>query len=588
MAAKNPLVDACAKMGLGIIASSKTKDLSSALVGFDALAEYKQKSKIFKSVLRSDSYYGEASFAASLCDVCESLGDLTTPFPPDAGRSAATACKTVASHGKDRYEPFFVYAICTHVQLLSKWMDVYNGTLRKMTQQHNADLAQAMRLRDAGMNPSSFMPQFNQKHETFNMAVQLMRNKLEGLVDYTRTLFVAMAENLEDPGTIDSESLSLFTKTASTVDNAISDILDSTRRTAAISPLTTKINNALSKNRRSAAQAKRRAAEEERKRKEAERQAEEKRRAEQRKRAIEAWWRSHPKEKAELESRIKNLEDQISEADRECDDLRKKQQEAIRERDEKGVAETEQEEIHAQLAELRRKLSSAESRKIPLTCSEIERNAANSKRSSKRSELDRLVATVVSAKDSALPSAKIRDDLVSEIDGLEKELASLGVFSWGKKRKLTDLIAQKKSELEGAKAQVEDERNEETARLEQERQDSIARLHVEIADLEAEIARLGTLAADERAAAEAEKRREIDEAKAKVDELEPIAKQAMKHAEADKKARRNKLQPVIDDAGRAFTATQRKKEALQRDLAKAKGELESPNLPREFLANYMS
>ena len=75
MASKNPLVDACAKMGMGIIASSKAEGLSTALVGFDALAEYKQKSKIFKSVSRSDSYYGEASFAASLCDACESLGE---------------------------------------------------------------------------------------------------------------------------------------------------------------------------------------------------------------------------------------------------------------------------------------------------------------------------------------------------------------------------------------------------------------------------------------------------------------------------------------------------------------------------------
>lgn len=588
MASKNPLVDACAIMGLGVIASSKTEGLSTALVGFDALADYKQKSKIFKSVSRTDSYYGEASFAASLCDVCESLGDLTTPFPPGASRAAANACKTVASHGKNRYEPFFVYAYYTHLQLLEKWIEVYGGTVERLTQQLNADIAQASRLRNAGINPNAFMPQFNQKHETFNMALQLMRNKLEGLVDYTRTLFVAMAENLEDPDAIDNEVLSLFTKTASSVDNAISDILDSTRRTAAISPLTTKVNNAISKNRRSAAHAKRRAAEEERKRKEAEKRAEEERRKRQREMAIAAWWESHPEERAELDSRVTDLESQIAEASQECDDLRRRQREAMHERDEKGEAEAEHEEINARLVELRRSLRAAESRKIPLTGSEIDRNAANSKLSSKRGELDRLAAKVVSVNDSALPSAKIRDDLVSEVDGLEQELASLGVFSWGKKRKLSDLIAQKTAELGEAKARIEDERTEEAARLERERQDSIASLRNEIAILESQVAELEPLAAEERAVAEAEKRREIEEAEAKIAELEPVAEQAMQRAEAEKQARRDRLQPVIDEASEAISAVQRKMDSLQRSLKLAKNELALPAMPKEFLASFES
>ncbi|MBQ9007683.1 MAG: hypothetical protein IJ092_15125 [Atopobiaceae bacterium] len=148
---------------------------------------------------------------------------------------------------------------------------------------------------------------------------------------------------------------------------------------------------------------------------------------------------------------------------------------------------------------------------------------------------------VITVRDSEQASAKTRNDLVSEIDGLE-----------------------------------------------QERQDSIAQIQDEIASLEAEVARLEPLAADERAAAEAEERREVNEAKARVDEMEPIANQAMQRAEAEKKARRYRLQPVIDEAGRAFTEAQKNKDALQRDLAKAKHELESPDLPQEFLSNYMS
>lgn len=329
-------------------------------------------------------------------------------------------------------------------------------------------------------------------------------------------------------------------------------------------------------------EAERRLREEEERRR---REAEENRRK-QRALATSAWWEEHPDEKAALEAQIEELTMQVEEADQECDELRKKRQAAVIERDDKSDSEAELERIQAQLVQLKRTLSNAQSTRISRTVPEAQLSTAKTILTTKRTKLDQLVAEKVSVNEASLSSLKRSDSLVAEIDKLEQELASLGVFAFGKKRTLKDLVEQKRAELEVAERQVEEERSDRLTQLEQERQTSIAELQQEIASLEAEIEELEPIAAEAHAAAAAKTIQEVDEAKAKISELEPIAEQMVKQVEAEREARRDRLGSVIHDLDKAFSVAQRKKEALQRDLMKAKSALSSPDLPKEFLATF--
>lgn len=309
---------------------------------------------------------------------------------------------------------------------------------------------------------------------------------------------------------------------------------------------------------------------EERAREEGRRKREaEARRRKQKALAIAAWWESHPDEKAQIDARIQDLMRQIAESDQECDALGKKRERAIIERDKKGDAEVEYERVRSQLEDQRRSLRQSESRKIPPTASETKLSAAKNNLITRRAKLNHL-------RDSAMPSAQSRNTLVSEYHELEKELASLGPLSWGKKRNLTALLEQKKSELEDVEARIADELSSEQARLRDE-----------IAALEAKVSDLKPLAAEEREAEEANRYSEIEETKSKIAELESVVEQATQHAEAEKKARHDRLQPSIEDASEQLTAAQKRNEALRQDLAKAKNDLASPALPDDFLEGFV-
>ena len=565
------------------VITSESAELGGTLPKFDPMRNYKACEPVFRSVKAGDSYYSEAQYLLTLCELSKSVLEpnrlIAGSVSPRLAERAQKACEAIAEKkSDDAYIGFMLYAIVMNTKFYTAFLDFESHMLQQSANSYNRINAQSRNLYAAGVDGGAITSQARGAMNDLGVMGQKLEATKNGVEDFLAKSYLALVENLKNPNACEQEVLDSIQSNADAY---------SRMKVPAASGLSLKVRNTLRSNqeraRVAANEARLRAIREEQERKKKE-EEERKKKLEE---AVDAWWESHPGEKSKLESHIADLEAQIAKAGQECDDLQKRQQEAIRERDERGEAETEQEKIHARLVELRRGLSRAKSREIPPTSSEIDRDAAISELSSKRDRLNHLTTKVISVEDSTLPSAKTRDGLTSEIDGYEQELASLGIFSWGKKRKLYDLIVQKKAELEEANAKVEEERAQEAARLEQERSEAIARLQDEIDALDAKVSELKQLATEERAAAEAEKSREVEEAEAQVSEFEPIAKQANQRAEEEKKARRDRLQPTIDELGKSLATAKSKKEALQQELTKARNELKNPDMPEEFLSGYL-
>ena len=537
--------------------SSDVSDLGPTIAEFAPMDNYAKCEPIFKSVKRTDGYYNEAQFLLAMCDLAKSAlnpsGGVNDGVSPTIADKAIRACKAISdSKSDEHYKNFLTYAIGCSTKVVVRELTNATAVAQQIASKQEELNMQMHRLNASGVSVSSWLPQAKQLYEQYSYMTAKNKKIADDVESFYARLLLALAENLKDPDFPDKEIIDLLIKSAESAEGF---------KVYEAIGLVRKVKEALAKNRQSAKKAKEKAAKEEQKRKK-----------EQLKKAISSWWKSHPDEKAELVSSIEKLKAQIADSAQKQSAYEAMGQEATKRLNEKGEAGKELSKLDAELAELKDKLEEMRKTKIPLTAAETTEKNARASLAKMRKKLSALQ----SGDDSTMPSASERNRLSEEIGLLNHQISSLGFFSWGKKRELKEKLEKAETDLKTVIKALE----EESAR-EQER------LQGEIAKLDEQIPELKQLAAKERASEEEKKQLEINEVESRIAELQPLADDARMRDNDEQKARHDKWQPVIDEAKKKAEASSKKKEKLEKELAKVQGKLDNPELPSEFLAEFM-
>ena len=531
-------------MEMGSRRKSNPKGLAQAFNDFATTpAQAESFEETFKAARPSSESYHDARLCLQMCKLCkfESVGI------DSVLRGVKSEIRSMRGREPESYGSTMVYFAYCGMSFCAWWKRIFLQSFNTVNSEFASNLDRLKQLRAAGYDISQVQAMLKTLQNDYDIKSTMLLKKAEDSQKLYIELMKALAENLENPDAVDSQTLDAFQWYADAYSGSEDDL--------AVRRLGDDVRKILKRNR---SKARRLAAAEERKKK----AAEEKRRAEAQKKAVEAWWEQHPDRKSELETKVKEVRAAIKELDREEAKWKNVKYEIDDQLKKPTSAENKLRYRKGKRTSAAKKLEAIRAVTIEATPSEkmlsYTESAIANKKSAKALLSDSDGSTITGDQSIVNSDARLK-----ELSDLETELANLGILSWGKKRRLTEQIAQRKGEI-------------------------LSELEREIASLEDKVLELEAKAREERAAEEAKLAKEEHEAEIAFEEASSAVKEAELAAEESRKSLQEELEPRYSEAMKAISEIGEKKTHEQNSLKAAESELKSPRMSKEFISKYMA
>lgn len=348
-------------MEMGSRRKSNPEKLAQAFNDFATTpAQAESFEETFRTAGPSSKSYHDARLCLQMCKLCkfESVGI------DSVLRGAKSEIRSMRNRNPESYGSTMVYFAYCGMSFSAWWINVFGQAIGRVTSEFTNNLDRLKQLRAAGYDISRVQAMYKALQDDTDIKSSMLLQKAEDLPKFYVVLMKALAENLENPDAVDSQTIDAFQWYA--------DAFSGTNDDLAVRRLGDDVRKILDRN-RAAYQKKYHSSSEYKKK-------------------VKEWWDSHPDAKARLEKDIARERSEITKL--------KRKQKRIQSEWDKAMAEarsTMPADLTARLADIRSK-----------------RNA----QLSRKSELEETLRTL------GLFKFKQKNETKAQIDQVDNELAS--------------------------------------------------------------------------------------------------------------------------------------------------------------------